>query len=230
MAQRVLWSSGDRRASACSSSDQQAASSGQSKAQQQQPNCTNKTAGDFEVVVQAADEVPDAKDVEQQSQGNSHHSKGQSGAEAGQSSRSNAAGSAQQPARKRPNGSSKVQSSNNSKSMYSKPDDLDEDEQARPECGEAAYAAGSGASSEYSNPSFGKASADDQAPDEHDDPEKNKHIQTHEWEAQMELSVDGMVREELKWLKSDGYLAGHATFHEVRAQLYRLQCSLAGCS
>ena len=37
-----------------------------------------------------------------------------------------------------------------------------------------------------------------------------------QYDTQMDLDVDAMVREELKWLKADGYLAGNASFHQVR--------------
>jgi hypothetical protein len=36
-----------------------------------------------------------------------------------------------------------------------------------------------------------------------------------EWDTDMDLDIDGMVRQEIAWLKADGYLAGQASFFSV---------------
>ena len=93
-------------------------------------------------------------------------------------------------------------------------------------------------SSEYANPdlrdnatsSSASQAADEAANGANSEPEASgdsasakgapaRSVASDDWDAAMQLSVDGMVREELKWLKADGYLAGHATFHLVSVKL-----------
>jgi hypothetical protein len=46
-----------------------------------------------------------------------------------------------------------------------------------------------------------------------------------QWDTSIELNVDELVRKEVQWLKGEGYLAGSASFHEVRTGASECRCS-----
>ena len=89
------------------------------------------------------------------------------------------------------------------------------------------YRARSGSDeSNYSNPDLWDRGQDDgggggdDAEDGAASEDSAPSVDEQEWDAQLELNVDSMVREEIKWLKADGYLAG--VFAHV------LECACAG--
>jgi hypothetical protein len=91
------------------------------------------------------------------------------------------------------------------------------DDTAAEAAGTKVYAAGSSASSEYDNPNV-RDHDDTEGEEENADSDRGSGGRHHAggWDRHMTLSIEGMVRDELKWLKNDGYLAGHASFHPVR--------------
>ena len=202
-----------------------------------------KNASDFEVVVEAADEVADVKEGEAKDHSR-HHSKHSLGTSARSGAGTPAAtgsgrtghnasgrgggdtGNDDAPPDDGDGGSAAHDATNGGGSE--EPPGAGDGEAAAQEAAETTvYAAHSSASSEYDNPnvrdhdeSEGEEECaeedDDDADDAGESGDKACEQHTGGWDRHMTLSVEGMVRDELKWLKKDGYLAGHVTFHQVR--------------